>query len=88
MFSSSIALCATLAFASTAIASPVAARSASKDLTEFTLEKVLQDAAPVFGDYVIKGESKTATWMKRYHDSTLIIDMNLPGAHDVSSWTF
>jgi 1-phosphatidylinositol phosphodiesterase len=73
-----------LAAALGAVASPtvktVNARSSSS-LESLSLQKVLKEAAPVFGDYT-NSKNKTAQWMKHYPDSTLLVHMNIPGAHD------
>ncbi|KAJ5183812.1 hypothetical protein N7492_001428 [Penicillium capsulatum] len=47
----------------------------------------LQDASPIFGDYV-KKTGGTAEWMKKHPDSTLLVHMNIPGAHDSASWNY
>lgn len=72
---------ATLALSSTALASPV------PSLSDLALQKVLDEAAPVFGPYT-KYYGPTAEWMSRYHDSTRIVHMNIPGVHDPQTWNY
>lgn len=50
--------------------------SSSPTLAELALQKVLQDAAPIFGDYETS-TLNTSTWMKNYPDSTKLVHMNL-----------
>jgi 1-phosphatidylinositol phosphodiesterase len=58
-------------------------------VAQFALQKVLHDASPIFGHYDNpKNQSKTANWMKSYPDSTLLVYMNLPGAHDAATWNY
>ncbi|SMR56217.1 unnamed protein product [Zymoseptoria tritici ST99CH_3D1] len=58
-------------------------------LTSLTLQKVLQDAHPIFGTSSSKpSELSTATWMKAYPDSTRLVHMNLPGTHDSATWNY
>lgn len=74
----------------TAQASPVIINvetRASSSLADLALQKVLSDASPIFGDYV-NNHSSTARWMKKYPDSTLLVDMNLPGVHDTQTWNY
>ncbi|KAH7370911.1 PLC-like phosphodiesterase [Rhexocercosporidium sp. MPI-PUGE-AT-0058] len=61
--------------------------TSSNALNQFALQKVLQDASPIFGPYT-KTTSKTATWMKAYPDSTKLVHMNLPGTHDTQTWNY
>jgi 1-phosphatidylinositol phosphodiesterase len=56
-------------------------------LGHFALEKVLHQAAPVFGNYE-NVQSNTSTWMEVYPDDTLIVHMNLPGVHDADTWNY
>lgn len=89
---SMLALIAVTALVS--IGAPVAAFPPSpwthhaSDLAEFALQKVLQDATPVFGEQHRKVESHTATWMKAYSDNTPITHMNIPGTHDTATWNY
>tara|TARA_R110002060_G_scaffold31775_5_gene42359 strand:+ start:1054 stop:2250 length:1197 start_codon:yes stop_codon:yes gene_type:complete len=82
-----------LALAITSSASPTLLSSrnvdsrSSSQLTDFALQKVLQDASPIFGPYK-KTTSKTSTWMKSYPDSTPLTHMNLPGTHDTQTWNY
>ncbi|PVH80863.1 PLC-like phosphodiesterase [Cadophora sp. DSE1049] len=59
----------------------------SNQLTQFALQKVLQDASPIFGPYK-KTTSKTSAWMKSYPDTTPLTHMNLPGTHDTQTWNY
>jgi 1-phosphatidylinositol phosphodiesterase len=56
-------------------------------LADLALQKVLSDAAPVFG-YYANNRTHTAQWMKWYPDSTKLVHMNLPGAHDPQTWNY
>ena len=78
MFGLSLAV---VALAMGAVASPTVIPRSSSSLESLSLQKVLKEAAPIFGDYV-KSKNKTAQWMKHYPDSTLLVHMNIPGAHD------
>lgn len=69
----------------TALASPTP--RSTKSLSDLALQKVLSDAAPIFG-YYAKNQTSTATWMKNYPDSTQLVHMNLPGAHDAQTWNY
>ncbi|KKK20703.1 hypothetical protein P175DRAFT_0498773 [Aspergillus ochraceoroseus IBT 24754] len=68
-----------------AVSSPSLAIASS--LSDLALGKVLQDASPIFGDYVKKSHGK-ATWMKAYSDDTLLVHMNIPGTHDSATWNY
>jgi 1-phosphatidylinositol phosphodiesterase len=60
-----------------------------KTLPELALQKMLEDASPIFGDYVTHtNESKTEYWMKSHPDSTPIVHMNIPGTHDTATWNY
>ncbi|KAJ5994666.1 hypothetical protein N7451_010390 [Penicillium sp. IBT 35674x] len=59
----------------------------SSSLESLALEKVLADAAPIFGNYVKETGSK-AEWMKNYKDDTQLIHMNIPGTHDSATWNY
>ncbi|OKL55399.1 hypothetical protein UA08_09292 [Talaromyces atroroseus] len=59
----------------------------SSSLAKFALEKVLNDASPIFGDYA-KVTNHTAEWMKSYADDTLLVHMNIPGTHDSATWNY
>lgn len=61
--------------------------ASSSSLAELALQKVLNEAAPVFG-YYENVNSQKASWMKAYPDDTLIVHMNIPGAHDVQTWNY
>lgn len=56
-------------------------------LATLSLNKVLQDASPVFGNY-IKQTGPRAEWMKRYPDNTELVHMNIPGVHDSATWNY
>ncbi|RFU28502.1 hypothetical protein B7463_g7841, partial [Scytalidium lignicola] len=56
-------------------------------LSSLALQKVLDDAAPIFGAYK-NDQSYTATWMKKYPDSTRLYHMNIPGTHDSATWNY
>lgn len=57
-------------------------------VAQFALQKVLDDAAPIFGAYATGDNSKTTNWMELYPDSTPIVHMTLPGAHDAATWNY
>jgi 1-phosphatidylinositol phosphodiesterase len=59
----------------------------SSSLAKFALDKVLNDASPIFGEYV-KTTNRTAEWMKHYADDTLLVHMNIPGTHDSATWNY
>lgn len=56
-------------------------------LAELALQKILDEAAAVFGVYD-NSQEDSATWMKAYPDSTQLVHMNLPGAHDPQTWNY
>lgn len=65
--------------------------SLSESLAASALEKVLLDAAPIFG--LLSGsdpatQSEKSTWMARYPDDTSLVDLNIPGAHDAATWNY
>ncbi|KAF4632753.1 hypothetical protein G7Y89_g5366 [Cudoniella acicularis] len=71
-----------------ALASPLQPRT-STSVAQLALQKVLEDASPILGNYVNFGSnSKTANWMKSYSDSTQIVHMNIPGTHDSATWNY
>lgn len=57
-------------------------------LASFALEKVLYDAAPIFGNYIADIHNSTSSWMKAYRDDTLLVHMNIPGTHDAHTWNY
>jgi 1-phosphatidylinositol phosphodiesterase len=59
-------------------------------LAQLALQKVLNDASPIFGDYTNSGSanSSTSQWMRDYPDNTLLVHMNIPGTHDTSTWNY
>ncbi|KAM3070493.1 hypothetical protein ACMFMG_010316 [Clarireedia jacksonii] len=56
-------------------------------LGSFALQKVLKDAAPIFGDYKTI-QTNTSNWMKSYPDATKLVHMNIPGTHDTATWNY
>ncbi|GAB7360425.1 hypothetical protein MBLNU230_g8381t1 [Neophaeotheca triangularis] len=56
-------------------------------LTEHALQKVLDDASPIFGDYV-NIQDRYSTWMSKWPDSTPVTQMNIPGTHDSATWNY
>lgn len=65
--------------------------SHSYPLAKLAFEKVLQDASPIFGlqdDNKNADNSATSTWMKAYSDDTLLVHLNIPGAHDAATWNY
>ncbi|RKF56546.1 1-phosphatidylinositol phosphodiesterase [Golovinomyces cichoracearum] len=58
-----------------------------ESIEKFALNKVLQDAAPIFGDYKPKN-SNNSRWMAKYPDETMLVHMNLPGTHDSQTWNY
>ena len=65
------------------------ANGTTSPLAQFALQKVLNDASPIFGyDKDESSESATSTWMKAYPDDTLLVHMNIPGTHDAATWNF
>ena len=75
------------AFTLPVVQSRLPSNSSSLSLSTYAIHKVLQDASPVFGHYV-NGNTSTATWMNNYPDSTQLVHMNLPGAHDAQTWNY
>ena len=70
------------------LAAPVVKRQGpSTSLQNLALQKVLQDASPIFG-YYQKNQSSTSNWMKKYPDDTLLVHMNISGTHDTSTWNY
>ena len=63
------------------------ATSPASSLSDLALQKVLDQAAPVFG-YYSNVNSNKSEWMKVVPDDTLLVHMNLPGAHDVQTWNY
>jgi 1-phosphatidylinositol phosphodiesterase len=62
--------------------------NSTSQLAQFALQKVLDDASPIFG--VSDGSSKSdkSTWMKAYPDDTFLVHMNIPGTHDAATWNY
>ncbi|KAJ5274076.1 hypothetical protein N7478_009201 [Penicillium angulare] len=56
-------------------------------LSDYALQRVLQDASSIFGEYA-KNVSDKSEWMKKYADDTQIVHMNIPGTHDSSTWNY
>lgn len=62
--------------------------NSSSQLANFALEKVLDDASPIFGVHDGSSEAATSTWMKAYPDDTLLVHLNIPGTHDAATWNY
>ncbi|CAG8216451.1 unnamed protein product [Penicillium olsonii] len=60
---------------------------ASSPLADFALQKVLDDASPIFGPYAGRSGNRSQ-WMKSYSDDTLLVHMNIPGTHDSATWNY
>lgn len=60
----------------------------ASDLAAFALQKVLNDASPIFGHDDRSSNSDASTWMKAYRDDTKIVHMNIPGTHDAATWNY
>ncbi|KAK4497629.1 hypothetical protein PRZ48_010282 [Zasmidium cellare] len=56
-------------------------------LADLALQKVLDDASPVFG-ISDDNHSSAATWMRAYSDDTPIVHLNIPGTHDAATWNY
>jgi 1-phosphatidylinositol phosphodiesterase len=69
-----------------ALASPTVSRNA-RSLADNALQKVLSDASPIFG-YYTKNSTIYSSWMSKYPDSTQLVHMNIPGAHDPQTWNY
>jgi 1-phosphatidylinositol phosphodiesterase len=65
----------------------VSATSTPVPLADLALQKVLNDAAPIFGRYT-KSTLNTSVWMKSIPDDTPIVRMNIPGTHDSATWNY
>jgi 1-phosphatidylinositol phosphodiesterase len=70
-----------------AFASPIVQPRGSSSLSHLALQKVLDDASPIFG-YFTKASTPYSSWMSQYPDSTQLIHMNIPGAHDPQTWNY
>jgi hypothetical protein len=70
-----------------AFASPIVQPRGSSSLSHLALQKVLDDASPIFG-YFTKANASYSSWMSQYPDSTQLIHMNIPGAHDPQTWNY
>ncbi|KAJ1551872.1 hypothetical protein HK405_013609, partial [Cladochytrium tenue] len=72
-----------------ATTAPSSAFSTASSLEALALDKVLDDAAPVFGAFTTAASNaSTASWMGEYPDSTPLADLNIPGAHDAATWNY
>jgi 1-phosphatidylinositol phosphodiesterase len=71
----------------TLLALSIALASANPSLSSLVVQKILTDASPIFGHYT-KTNLSTASWMKAYPDSTLLVHVNLPGVHDAQTWNY
>jgi 1-phosphatidylinositol phosphodiesterase len=70
-------------------ATHVSTNDTASPLAQFALQKVLDDASPIFGyDDDESSKSDTSTWMKAYSDDTLLVHMNIPGTHDAATWNY
>lgn len=72
------------------LASPISQNhqvNSESSLQGFALQKVLQDAAPIFGKYK-DNQLNTSIWMSKYPDSTKLVHMNIPGTHDTATWNY
>lgn len=56
-------------------------------LPELAMREILSQGSPVFGHYQ-SVKSNTSEWMKAHPDSTLLVHMNIPGAHDAQTWNY
>lgn len=59
----------------------------ASSLGHLALQKVLDDASPIFGSYYKQTNSRTE-WMKGHSDDTLLVHMNIPGTHDSATWNY
>ena len=59
----------------------------SSSLANAALETILHTASPIFGTYA-NTQSSTSTWMSYYPDDTMLVHMNIPGAHDAATWNY
>lgn len=88
MVSSLFILSAVLSLSTFISASP-SNHNKQSPLAQFALQKVLDDATPIFGNDVTSHKKrKTESWMKGYRDSTRIVHMNIPGTHDAATWNY
>ncbi|KAJ5329468.1 hypothetical protein N7452_009858 [Penicillium brevicompactum] len=69
------------------VALALGASSAASSLADLALQKVLDDAKPIFGPYT-RNTGNKATWMRNYPDDTLLVHMNIPGTHDSATWNY
>ncbi|KAJ7057597.1 PLC-like phosphodiesterase [Mycena amicta] len=56
-------------------------------LADKALEEILERAAPITGRGNLP-PSRTSDWMANVPDDTKLVDMNLPGTHDSSTWDY
>lgn len=63
------------------------APASSSSLADLALQKVLNKASPIFGNYVNK-VLDNADWMKNYPDDTPLVHLNIPGTHDSATWNY
>lgn len=68
--------------------SHVSKSNSSSQLAHFALNKILNDATPIFGIDEGSSEAATSNWMKAYPDDTLLVHMNIPGTHDAATWNY
>lgn len=60
----------------------------TSNLANHALQKVLEDASPIFGHFEESSKSDTSIWMKAYPDDTKLVRMNIPGTHDAATWNY
>ena len=65
----------------------IAGMRPASSLPGLALDKVLENANPIFGHYA-NVQSATSTWMSQYPDDTRLVHMNIPGAHDAATWNY
>lgn len=70
-----------------AYSTPMVVITSTHHLSDYAMNKVLEDASPVFGRYE-NIQSSASTWMSTYSDSAELVHMNIPGAHDAATWNY
>ncbi|KAI1378201.1 PLC-like phosphodiesterase [Hypoxylon crocopeplum] len=69
----------------------LAAAVATADLSQFALQKVLQNGREVFGDTTSDSNASSSpykNWMSSIPDSTPLSQLNIPGLHDPVTWNY
>lgn len=56
-------------------------------LKEHALQKALDDASPIFGEYT-NVQDDYSRWMSKWPDNTPVSQMNIPGTHDSATWNY